>query len=108
MYERETREALGHDGTKAKIEEGRSGGSSGRDIQGDQDLDERISMEEIGLLQNKQVMEEMLNESRRTEVEEWERHSHCWEWGYSDRSSTTEGALVQAQDGAVTTLTVLS
>ena len=35
------------------------------------DLDERISVEEIDLLEKKQAMMELLTERRSTEVEEW-------------------------------------
>ena len=51
-------------------------------------LDERISVEEIDLLEKKQAMKELLKERRRTEEEEWrERHRCCWEWGHPDGSS---------------------
>ena len=45
---------------------------SRKDISGDiRDLDERISAEEMGLLEKKQAMKELLKERRSTEVEEW-------------------------------------
>ena len=40
--------------------------------------DDKISAEELDLLEKKKAMEELLKERRNTEVEEWKRHSCCW------------------------------
>ena len=48
-------------------------------------MDERISIEEIDLLEKKQVMKEMLKERRSTEVEEW-RDTVVAGSGHSDGS----------------------
>ena len=53
------------------------------------DLDERVSAEEIDLLERKQVMEEMLRERewRSTDVEEGKDTVIVWRWGHSDIGS---------------------
>ena len=68
------------------------------------DLDDRISVEEIDLLEKKQVMKEMLKERRSTEVEE-ERATVVAVSGVTrmavagSRSSEKEGHLFSADVG---------
>ena len=70
VHERKAREALGHDGTKAKFDERSSGGSSEKIFQEIRDLDEKISEEKIELLEKRQIIGEMSKERRSAEVEE--------------------------------------
>ena len=60
----------GHDGTKTKFDERSFGGSAGKIFQEIRDLDEKISGEEVELLEKRQILEEGLKGRRSAEVEE--------------------------------------
>ena len=100
-----TRGKGGHDGTKQKLTSGAPRDLRRKIFQEIRDLDERISGEEIELLDQKQAMKEMLKERRCTEVEEW-RDTFVAGGGVTrmaaagSRGSETEGDLFLSEVGA--------
>ena len=72
MHEREAAKTHVRDRKQTEAD-GRSSGASRKFLPRDLGLDDRISAEEVELLEKKQAMVELLKERRRTKVE---RHSY--------------------------------
>ena len=76
MREREAQKAYVHDGTRTKVD-GRSLGISRKLCGKIRILDDRISVEELELLEKKQTMKDLKMEKRNAQSGGVERHSCC-------------------------------